>query len=218
MTYKALFLDTETTGICNMRTPYNEDTLENEWPYITQLAMKLVTVSESGITPISESNFFIKPHYPEHRYQPGALGVSGLTMEFLEENGKDIAIALAEFVRNLKEADFVVSHNTTFDMKMIKAELLRLNVDQHLRIKPWLDTVYYGGEFIKIKDSVRGRVFPHLADLYIRLYNQQPPEGLHDAMVDTRICADCFHVLMNNGTIPLSRIQQRITQHVSSEQ
>lgn len=216
---KALFVDTETTNLCDMRTPYTEETLKEVWPHITQLAYKVVEVTELGLSkPIVSVNVYIRPNYPQERYSADAERVSGISYDFLQKYGTDIAEQIRIFLDTLSSVDFVVSHNTTFDMKMIKAEMMRIGDTRHLRTKPWLDTVYYGGEFIKVADGVRKRVFPKLIDLYVRLFQKVPSETLHNADSDVDVCMQCFAALMQNGTIPLSRIQQRIDKHISSEE
>ena len=174
-----LIVDTETTGLCDMRTPYNEDTLKTTWPYITQFAWMVVAVDETGLrTVLEEYSCYIRPNYPGHLYSKEAEEVSGISYKTLMGHGKGIREVLTSFLTWLQKVDFVVSHNTTFDMKVIKAEMLRHGFTEHLRIVPWLDTVYYGGEYIKSRFSLRKRQFPKLGILYNHLTGKSAPEKI----------------------------------------
>ena len=200
MNYKVIFLDTETTGLCNMRTPYNEDTLNNTWPHLTQLSYQLYQLDPD--TPFSQwtllrtEDSYIKPTYPSEKYDKQAEEVTGITYDYLQENGKDLHDTLILFLDLLPSVDFVVTHNTTFDIKMIKAEMLRLGLDFHLRSTPWIDTCYYGYQLTKMKTSNGRPKFPKLSELYSHCFPTMPtPPNLHHAIGDVWVLVQCFGVM-----------------------
>lgn len=205
---KLLFLDTETTGVCNMRTTYNEETLKTEWPYITQFTWQMVDYNET-FTAGEQSkliNAYVKPSYPKELYQEGAQQVTGISYEFLLDK-TPIAQVIEEFLKAFNECDAVVAHNSTYDMKIIKAELMRLHIDLHLRSKPWLDTMYYGTEFLK-KKTGRGK-WPKLSELYHAIYGHIP-DGLHNSISDVNVLKDCFNGLVLQGVLSQERINLKV--------
>ena len=215
-TYKVIFLDTETTGICDMRTPYNEETLRNTWPYITQFAYQVCHITEDLLTSTQEAIKVhkIKPVYSPDLYSEEAMLKTGISYNELL-NGDEIVPILHDFISELNTADFVVAHNTTFDMKVIKAEFLRHGIDQHMRVCPWIDTMYHGNTFCNLRNSRGGRKFPTLSELYKKITDSFPPVA-HKADADLTSLKVCFFGLIKNNILTQDRIANRIASHVSS--
>lgn len=159
-----MFLDTETTGVVDMRTPY--DNLD-DWPHTIQLSYAIVVLdfSETGVKHIQtlqKCNFYINSgiKVPEE-----ASRINGITTKFIQENGFSPEDVFSQFVKDFQSVSFVVAYNHVFDMKMIKAELLRLGIDQHLRVKPWVDPMFHGTQICKIPGK-RGFKWPKLEELF----------------------------------------------------
>lgn len=211
--YKVLVVDTETTGVCNMRLPYDTNTLKPTkvrmifWPFLTEISCKQFNLDEESFTMTEEYNAYIKPYYDESFYSKEALEKTGITISFLRENGVDVKEAISNFIRLFDSVDFVVAHNSTFDMKIIKAEFLRQGIDLHLRTKPWIDTMWYGRTVIK---NATGKTkYPKLSELY-QFLTGKTPERVHDSKDDTYLTAECFKGLLREGELTLTRLQQRI--------
>lgn len=163
-----MFVDTETTGLCDMRTPYTSQTLNEVWPFLTQIAWSIISYDENlqnqGLA--SSNSHFIKPRFSPSQLPQDVIDKTHITYNLLQEQGDDSLPILTEFFNHLTLVDAVVAHNTTFDMKVIKAEALRLGLDNHMRIKPWLDTCYYGLQLTKLKTPQGRSKFPKLQELY----------------------------------------------------
>lgn len=104
---KLLFFDTETTGI----KPGS----------ICQLSY--ITVDTSTKPQITEGkNYFFTVDYVE----PSAEEVHGFSVEKLYElsNGMYFDDLVEEFYNDFREADFVIGHNVSFDIKFLKHELI----------------------------------------------------------------------------------------------
>lgn len=214
---KIMFLDTETTGLCDMRTPYTEDTLANVWPHLTKITWHIDEVDETFMArQVELQSHFIKPLYPESQYDPKAQEVTGIPYVGLQTYGHNLDEVMDKFCKDLNSIDIAVAHNTTFDMKMIKAELLRLNIDQHMRVCPWLDTVWYSKSFVNARDD-KGRLkFPTLKQLADACQVDLTDRNLHDSDTDVAVLRQCFYRLVQEGVITPDRLQVRIETHKST--
>lgn len=215
--YKVLFLDTETTGVCDLRTPYNEDTLKNTWPYITELAYRVDTFTKDTLTHVDTLKTFsslIAPSYDTAIYPEEVQQKTGISINDLNE-GAPIEPILKEFCEWLNQVDFVVAHNTNFDMKVLKAEFLRWGIDQHMRVVPWIDTMWHGNKLCNLRTSSNRLKFPTLTELYQHFF-KRIPDSSHRAMADVDTMYSCFLALVSVGELSPDRIRLRIEKHVSS--
>ena len=111
------------------------------------------------------------------------------------EHGENIDDIINEFIEDLNKADFVVAHNATFDMKMIKAEVMRLGRNDHMRVCPWLDTCYYGYQLCQGKQANGRAKYPTLSELYFKVKGKEP-EKVHDAAADVSTLITGFYGLL----------------------
>lgn len=215
--YKGLFIDTETTGLFNKKSEYNDVSLsDGTWPYITQLAFKVVEFEPTTLNKcfvLDSYCEFIFPEWDIKFYSKEAQDKTGISYSYLQSSKVTITSALEYFIHWLSRVDFVVSHNTYFDMKVIKAELLRHGFQQHLRIVPWLDTVYYGSELLS-KLNTPNR-YPRLGDLYTKIYDSSPLP-LHDASNDVQVLLQVFTGLIRHNIITPSRLSSRLSSFIPS--
>lgn len=170
-----IFLDTETTGLY----PGN----------ICQLSYIIKDGNE-----VSAKNFFFTVGYVE----AGAYAVHGFSTGdlFCLSEGKRFADYISEIENDFKKADFLVSHNTSFDFMFLREEFIRSG-----KILP------VNGEFCSMKNSVglcklprrngAGYKYPKLSELCefyditdneiskkcAKIFNEKV--GFHDARFDT---------------------------------
>lgn len=208
-----LVVDTETTGLCNMRLPYNESTLYPQdidsefWPWITEITFNKYQLTDGKSVLVKENSYFITPSYEHEMYSIEAREKTGISIEKLATLGEPLALVMKLFLAELKSVDFVVAHNSTFDMKVIKAAFFRCDIDYHLRTVPWIDTMYYGREFL---GKVFGRYkYPKLSELFYKLIGKTP-EKVHDSVSDVDTTNKCFIELINKGELTIDRINARI--------
>lgn len=228
MKYKILFIDTETSGIPNLRASYEQ---LDKWPHVLQLTAVLreVNVTSEGVTLldiVDNQNDYIT--YSGH-IDEGAVNVHHLTHQFLQEYGKDVNLVLTKFKQLFDQSDFCCAHNCIFDMKMIKAELLRLvvkgisNMDFHLRSKPWIDTMYHGTKLCQIK-TTNGRLkWPRLEELYNYLRLQSlvsvtDTSHLHDAKYDVECLMNCFEGMSGSELFSERHFINIINKHLSKNE
>lgn len=199
---KFLFVDTETSGLCNMRTPYNKETLFSVWPFLTEISW-IVAESEDlkDFNILKSKSTLIKPRkeFTEDKY-PGEVAVKTGISYLSLLSGLESSEVLKEFFDDLTKVDYVVAHNSTYDMKVIKAEVLRLGWNNHMRICPWIDTCYYGYQLIKGK-QVNGRAkYPTLSELYQRVTGKIL-DSAHRADADVKTLIIGFKGLCNIETV-----------------
>lgn len=148
--------------------------------------------------------------------------LTGITKEKCIAVGIPITEVLYEFYKEYVKADCVVSHNIEFDSKMILFEMERNYVNMmnigcqtpYAIFNPLFNrmngtriycTMLKGRDITNIigvfKDNKttstqQVRTYkknPRLIELYTHLYpDRSHPIGLHDSLVDTRVCMECY--------------------------
>ena len=114
---KALFFDTETTGLPNWSAP-SEDPSQ---PRITQLCAELVDDDTGEV--YAGLNTLIQPDgwtIPEELEK-----LTGITNEKARAVGTPMDCALPVFMHLWARCDVRVAHNESFDMRMVRIELMR---------------------------------------------------------------------------------------------
>ena len=118
---KILVFDTETTGLPKTKE-LSYDTL-NKWPYIVQFSYLIYDTTSHVIVKIRD--FIIK--VPENVIiSEESIKLHGITNKISNDTGVELQIALESFLDDVVKVDFVIGHNVSFDINMVKMELLRL--------------------------------------------------------------------------------------------
>jgi len=198
MTNLILIYDTETNGLPNWSVP-SEDPSQ---PHVTQLAAELC-VEETGET-IATMNRLILPDgwdIPQELQD-----MTGITMERAMAEGLPAQEVMHEFIEMWKGADSRVGHNESFDMRMLRIELMRHPVysgtvvgENQSFADYWKAAPAYCtmGNSIKICNipptakmlaaKRKGPKSPNLAEAY-KHFTGLDLVGAHDAMVDIMAC------------------------------
>tara|TARA_Y100000385_G_scaffold291752_1_gene371983 strand:+ start:2185 stop:2754 length:570 start_codon:yes stop_codon:yes gene_type:complete len=185
-----LFFDTETTGLPkNWKAPVTD--LDN-WPRMIQIAWILCDTKGNNH---DTQMFIIKPEgftIPE-----GASNVHGITTAMANKNGVPLFDVLLKFNKSVKQADYIVAHNISFDEKIMGAELLRKDIPSSFESTKKLCTMKSSTEYCQIPGRY-GYKWPTLLELHIKLFGEGF-EDAHDALVDISITEKCFWELRNRG-------------------
>jgi DNA polymerase III subunit epsilon len=187
-----LFFDTETTGLPkNYKAPVSD---VDNWPRLVQIAWLLYDLDgkkiESGDHIIRPEGFTIPL---------AASRVHGISTERAVEEGHELTGVLGLFNDLIKEANFVVAHNISFDEKIIGAEFFRKNIQSELFQKKRLCTMNASTNFCKIPGPY-GYKWPKLSELHIALFGKGFDEA-HDAAVDIHATAKCFWKMKELGIV-----------------
>ena len=177
-----LFFDTETTGLPKNFAAPASDTAN--WPRMVQLAWRLMLDED---TLIKEQEYLIQPDGWD--IPPRATEVHGITQAQAMALGVPLRRALETFTKDVEEAKRLVAHNIRFDAKIVGAELYRCGMVNVIAQRPHTCTM-----------QMKGRKWAKLGAVYEELFDK-PLEGAHDALVDTRACAEVFFELKRRGYI-----------------
>lgn len=192
-----LFIDTETTGLpINDKLPYSD--LDN-WPRLVQVAL-IIEDDNYGI--LAKRNIILKPDgyvIPE-----SSTKVHGISNERAIRDGenRDKVISFLDLV--LYNSDIIIGHNVSFDLNVIKSEIIRIKgMENALFTKKKhsvIDTMKIGANICKIPNlSFHSRLnqpykYPKLDELYYKLFNKHF-DNQHDAMADIQATYDCYYEL-----------------------
>jgi len=228
---RIIVFDTETTGLPKSKF-ISPDTL-NKWPSIVQLSYVIYDVSLNSI--IDENDFIIK--MIENVIIPeDAISIHKITNEISQKNGFKIEFVLNKFIEDLNNCNMLVGHNVSFDINMVKVELLRLIYDNNLNktekeMKNYKENLYLLSNFkniyctlhesIKIcniksidKNGKEFLKFPKLIELHSKLFNSIP-NNLHNSFNDILVTLRCFiklkyNIDLNKNCYEFQKISQEI--------
>ena len=186
-----LIFDTETTGKPrSYRAPFDD---VDAWPRLVQIAWMQAggqrDVFRTGRVATIRPDGFLIP--------AGSTAIHGISDAIARETGEELADVLAEFCRDIQNADTIVGHNLDFDVPVVAAELCRLGYRCYadaLANKTRYDTMRVGTNVCKIPGKYGDYKFPSLGELYQHLFGRQA-ENLHRADGDVQATAECYFEL-----------------------
>jgi DNA polymerase III epsilon subunit-like protein len=212
---KIIVFDTETTGLPKSKI-INELSL-SLWPYIVQFSYVIYDTELKKI--IKTVDLIIR--IPENiNISDEVSDIHGITNFISQTSQYKIEDALTHFSRDYinYNIDLIVGHNLSFDINMLKVELMReiINnqnnlIDKRLflqllenldDIKPESSELYCtmqkSVELCNLKAKTKyGKEyvkFPKLNELHMKLFNSSP-KNLHNSLNDVLICLRCYYML-----------------------
>jgi len=190
-----LIFDTETTGIPRNKTAPISD-LDN-WPRLVQIAWQLH--DERGKL-ISQQNFIVRPEGFDIPYK--AEQVHGISTKRALEEGHALKKVFDVFQEDLKRTAVLIGHNIEFDVNIIGAEFLRLQIETDYFLKlDKIDTGISSTEFCQLAGGIGGKLkMPRLVELHEKLFGK-PFEDAHDASYDVAATARCFFGLIRQSVV-----------------
>src|SRR5690554_289177 len=181
-----LIFDTETTGLPKRWDAPITDT--DNWPRCIQIAWQLH--DEMGNC-IEHQDYLIQPDGFNIPYD--AEKIHGISTELAQEQGISLVDMLERFNIALSKAKFVVGQNVKFDLNIMGAEFVRLDVANQLQELPVLDTcTEQTAELCQLPGGRYGRFkLPTLTELHQYLFNKPFAEA-HNATADVEATTRCF--------------------------
>lgn len=194
---KILFFDTETTGLPKRPgSPadpvYGATHSSNGSPKAVQLSWivgtddgKVLSMHDCLITPDSFT-------MPER-----ASSVNGITDEMLTRKGKPFSDVIRRFLSDVACCSFVVAHNASFDMNVLRGMLLDSGDNAGLSLL----------NMATVRDTMKETAGwfgknPRLTELHSYLFGEMF-DGAHDAMNDTSAMMNCFYELVGRGLMKI---------------
>lgn len=219
-----IVFDTETTGLLPKNTDLNVYNLD-AFPSIVQLAWFNYNVIDKTY---ETRNYIIKVN-PGVVISQGSIDVHGITHEKSQKEGYSIDYVMNLFMIDLQKSDLYICHNTFFDYKLVKAEILRLlkkvvdlqEIDQGGfqdsidKYNTYLQVLYNRKSYCTMKKNtdlcklpqftkknvmMKSYKWPTLRELHFHLFGTNP-NNLHDAMNDVMICFRCYYFITFNVDI-----------------
>jgi DNA polymerase III epsilon subunit-like protein len=200
---RILVLDTETNGLPKTKILTKE--MLNKWPHIVQLSF-IVFNDTTQIIEYVLDNIIRLPKNVQISYENSVI--HGITEEISQKKGINIVSALQNFIWHLDAVDLIVCHNTSFDLNIIYAELLRLDSQfsdiyiKKIKEKKTYCTMEHGTPLCniikKFKNSEDTYIkFPKLSELHQHLF-QCIPDNLHNSLIDIFACLRCYYKIEFN--------------------
>ncbi|AJG19025.1 3'-5' exonuclease [Cupriavidus basilensis] len=191
-----LFYDTETSGLPQWSLP-SEDPSQ---PHITQIAAELH--DEDTGTTLAFMDLLIKPDgwtIPEE-----LEALTGITNEKAVQFGVPIEKALALFLGLWRKADLRVAHNESFDMRMVRIEMMRqldhdAPIHEDWKTAPAFCTQSKSTKIINLPPTEKmlaaGRRTPKSPNLgeAFRHFTGTELVGAHNAAVDLAACRTVYY-------------------------
>jgi DNA polymerase-3 subunit epsilon len=211
---RVLVFDTETTGLPKSKI-INPDML-NLWPHIVQFSY---VIYDTTLNYISESKDSIVKLKDGITIPEDSIKIHGVTNESSQKNGTNIEFILNEFFYHLRNVDLLVGHNISFDINMIKVELLRFIYEPNSNISENESKAYkfnlhfltnYKNIYCTLNESINlcnikaidkfGKEyikFPKLLELHQKLF-ESTPNNLHNSFNDILVTLICFMKLKHD--------------------
>jgi DNA polymerase-3 subunit epsilon len=198
-----LFYDTETTGLPNWKLP-SEDPSQ---PHITQLAAELW--DEASDTVFGFMDRIIKPN--GWTIPDDVAALTGITTERAEAEGIPIADAFEEFLDLWQRSTFRCGHNETFDMRMVRIELIRdgrRNTADVWKAGPAFCTQSKSTKIINLPPTEKMKAAkrfhaksPNLGEAY-KHFTGMALDGAHNAAVDLAACKTVYRGIQAHLAVP----------------
>ena len=197
---RVLVFDTETTGLLPAGYPCIQSTV-SKYPHIVQLSY-LVYDSDTHKIVHEQDDIIMVNNDVE--ISEKSTEIHGISKQLSKNRGIHIESALEILSLYVKQCQCIVAHNIDFDLTMINVECMRTNINYPFT----QDKIYYctmnksktlcniirkyrnvgpNGQ-MRMETYVKK---PTLEELHLHLFKRSP-KGLHDSMVDVRVCFRCF--------------------------
>ena len=182
-------IDTETTGLPTSRanpTPENISAYDG----CRMLSFAVVEFDENH-KEVSAQEFIV---YPDN-FEVAATEIHGITTEHAKEVGvkfEEVYNMICSIITLSEDSKTMfVGHNLDFDLKVIRAELVRRELDLSIleKVEPVCTLILYRRQFLK---------FIKLGILYKQLFNKEL-EGAHGALADARAAGEVYPYLLKDG-------------------
>ena len=203
---KVLIFDTETTGLPKTKI-ISEENLE-KWPHIVQFSFIIFDTIKNEIT-LSKDFIILMDDNIEIPQE--SINIHGVTNQISKEKGVNIEYVLKEFFYYLREVDKLIGHNISFDINILKVELLR--IIHKKKYPPHHISAYkfdlhflsnYENIYCTLKESIdlcniktidkfgkEYKKYPKLSELHHSLFGVVP-KNLHNSLIDILITLRCY--------------------------
>lgn len=188
--------DTETTGLPTTRAKPTKDNI-SAWDNCRMLSMAIVEFRPDHKI-LADHTMIV---YPDN-FEVGATEIHGITDEKAKAEGKPFEEVLATIVSYIENCPTMVGHNISFDINVLKAELIRRNLDVSI-----IDKIQPVCTLKMVKDIYFKPM--KLGIIYQKLFGEEL-EGAHNALADSVAAGRIYSVLASDprvyNKVPVKRV------------
>jgi DNA polymerase III epsilon subunit-like protein len=186
-----LFIDTETTGKADFRSPPDA-------PHQPRLVQFGAILTDDDGKEMSSLNLIINTgvEIPQE-----ASGIHGITTKIAEDYGISLEFALPLITRFFLKPRQIVAHNVDFDSLILRGEFLRAMIDEDpFEGADLFCTMRAMTPVCKLPGNYGDYKWPKLQEAYKHAFGVEF-EGAHDAMADVRACAKVYFWLKKESAL-----------------
>ncbi len=188
--------DTETTGLPTTRAKPTKDNI-SAWDNCRMLSMAIVEFNPDDKILATEHMLV----YPDN-FEVAATEIHGITEEKAKSEGKPFQEVFSTIVTYIENCPKMVGHNLPFDINILKAELIRRELDTSI-----LDKIEPICTLKMVKDIYFKPM--KLGIIYQKLFGKEL-EGAHDALADSMAAGEVYAKLVKDprvlNEIPVRRV------------
>lgn len=205
-----IVFDTETTGLPKTKV-INPETL-HLWPNIVQFSYIIYDTDRCNMIKISDD---IVQLPSDIEMSEESIKIHKITNEMAHDSKHKTIDILDTFFEDITDynVDTIVGHNVSFDVNMIKIEILRIIKNNEMtsksKYKKMLYEISYTNKLFctmhktidlcqipaRRRDGTIYYKYPKLVELYQKLFNESP-ENLHNALTDILITLRCYFMIV----------------------
>lgn len=185
-------LDVETDGLPK---DYNKPfTDKDNWPHIVQISYVLFNIINGEIHKLTEQDFILSPN-DSYIIPPNMI--HGITNEKANKDGFRRHDVLKFIANQLDYVDYIVGHNISFDINVLRCEFERekIDVSNQFDYIQLICTMKTASQLYP-----KGSPWPKLERLYQDL-TREKMTGAHNALSDVYATVKCFEILLKRRLI-----------------
>ena len=191
---KALFYDTETTGL----PLFSEPSEDPRQPHIVQLGAALVDLDT--FAEIASVDVIVRPD--GWTVPDDVAGIHGITTERAHAEGIPEREMLDRFIDMWRNCNMRVGHNVSFDDRMFRISLKRAHgpdsvLSDEFKAGPKLCTMWETTPLCKIPGRFAGKFkWPNLSEAYAHFFGREF-DGAHSARGDVDATIAVYFAIMD---------------------
>jgi DNA polymerase III epsilon subunit-like protein len=160
------------------------------FPNVVQVAWLIMDIDGKVLKKDSEL-----VHYPNLQYTE-AFSINKINLEMVRKIGKPPTEVYRKLISDLKVTDYVVAHNTDFDLPILSDQFKKYQLQDVLSGKRSICTMRETVSLCQIPSPNGEYSFPKLSQLYKKLFNYEIQQS-HNAISDVLITTKCFKELLD---------------------
>lgn len=186
---KILFFDTETTGLPLWKEPSDHP----DQPHIVDIAVDLFCTEAGEVVATYDTIINCGAPIP-----PELTELHGIDAAMMEAEGVPPDVAFVNFKVMVDEADLIVGHNVSFDIRMVRILAARVTGEKWDNQLPTFCTMRKATPLCGLKTDSGRPKFPNLSEAYRHFFGEEF-ENAHRARPDTDAARRIYFAIQEQG-------------------